>query len=500
MEEYLDSESLPRERARRRRSSSSSSRSLQRRRHRATRYRRSRSPRRHSSRKRRRSPSRRSSSRDSSYSGDRHRSDRSDSRGRRRSHSRWRRKSGGSRRGGTAAALLNSEPFSVRADHGVLEHPPTDWVCGVCSNPNSVKREECFRCGTRFAVSVNATPSEEIRILGLPESATFGDIQRALEDRFVEHGDTCRIVAYNMNGNDEKQKDDNRGHTAYVLFDSVAEATKALTYARSLLAIGQSMCAMEFSLHRRVDKKLTSVTSSTEEAAVVRPVDGLPEHLQPAVWRPVEHFSSSEEEKEYLDLLSRHWDKLSQEQKDYYDEGVRRALAAQRRKQQETSGTTTVREAVPSTAPVAAAPPNPGSSLDSIKRRLLEKKQAMRSSTSEAPAVKEEMTPAASLKKRLAMKKAQLSSVAKPLSAAEAETVTATVAVSPAPTLTPHSDATPAPMHLFFGFPIPARFPAKMDYLTNSKSPSFRAGLMLRYVPPAVAERIVPPSARPPPT
>ncbi|PWV12974.1 putative RNA-binding protein [Trypanosoma cruzi] len=138
-----------------------------------------------------------------------------------------------------------------------------------------------------------------------------------------------------------------------------------------------------------------------------------------------------------------------------------------------------------------------GSSLENIKKRLAEKRRAVQGGASEGQTANEHTTSAASLKERLAMKKAQLSSVAKPSSVTETET--AAVAVPSAQTLTSHKDTAPTPVHLFFGFPIPSRFPTKTDYLTHSKSPSFRAGLMFRYVPPAVAERILPPSARPPP-
>ncbi|EAN96989.1 hypothetical protein, conserved [Trypanosoma cruzi] len=500
MEDHRDNGPPPRDRARRGRSSdssSSSSRSTQRWRHRTTRHWRSRSRHRHASRKRRRSSFRRSSSsRESSCSSDRRGSNSSSSRGRRRSRSRWHRNSGGSRRGGAAAALLSSEPFSVRADQGLLERPEADWVCGVCSNPNSVRREECFRCGTRFAVSINATPSEEIKVSGLPDKVVFVDIQRALEDRFTEHGDTCRIVAYTIDTK-VNRKDNAKEQVAYLLFDSVAEAAKALTYTRSLLAVGQTMCAMEFSLKRRANRKPTPTRGDTEMKTAVKPVDGLPDHLQPGVWKPVERFSSPTEEKEYLDLLSRHWEKLSQGQKDYYDEGVRRALAAQRRRQQQGNVSTAMKGTTPNAESTVVVPPSNGSSLENIKKRLAEKRRAVQGGASEGQTANEHTTSAASLKERLAMKKAQLSSVAKPSSVTETET--AAVAVPSAQTLTSHKDTAPTPVHLFFGFPIPSRFPTKTDYLTHSKSPSFRAGLMFRYVPPAVAERIVPPSARPPP-
>lgn len=506
MEEHRGNELPLRDRPRRGRSSSSSSssnsRSERRRRHKTTRRRRSHSRgRRRSSRKRRRSPSRRSSSDDydssSCYSSS---SNNGHGRGRHRADSwRWQRKSGGGRRSGGAAALLSSEPFSVREGRGVLDRPATDWVCGVCSNPNSVKREECFRCGTRFAVAVNATPSEEIKILNIPQGVTIDDIQQTLERRFAEHGDTCRIVAYGM----DNGKAGGKEQVAYLLFESVAEATRALTYARSTLLIDQSLCAMEFSLQRRAKTKLSSPANGGGEggggevSSTAKLLEGLPDHLQPAVWKPVERFSSPEEEKEYLDLLSKHWDKLSQEQKNYYDNCVCRALAAQRSKQgqqQPKNAATIVKNSASDSLSTSPTPPGTMSSLDSIKKRLMEKKQAAQSAT-EALLPTEPTTSAASLKERLALKKAQLSLAAKPSGATEVETGTATTTVAPA--LTSHKENVPVAVHLFYGFPIPSRFPTKTDYLTNSKSPSFRSGLIFRYVPPAVAERIVPPSARP---
>ncbi|KEG15245.1 hypothetical protein DQ04_00131040 [Trypanosoma grayi] len=504
MEDFRDRGTPPRERTHRRRS-----RPEVRSRHR--RHRRSHSRHRRSSRKRYRSPSRRSSGRSSSSSSisssssaDSNSSNHSRSRSRR-----WHR-SGGLRNGGAASALLSSEPFSVHADHGVLQRPTTDWECGVCSNLNSVKREDCFRCGTPFSVGANAIPSEEVKILGIPRATTFDDIQRALNARFEEHGETCRIVACNV---DSSKAEDMKG-VAYVLFESVAEATKALTFARSMLPIGESMCSMEFSSQRRANRKPSGAVKGSDATDAVKVVEGLPDHLQPGVWKPVESFASDGEEKAYLDMLSKLWDKLSKEQKDYYDEGVRRALVARRRKQQEQQqqqtqeqqqqqqqrGGSAAKEAAPSSVTTTATPSNAVSPRDSIMKRLAEKKQqqAMQSA-SVAPAAVEHATPAASLKERLAMKKAQLSSLSTVKPPPAAETEGASAVTSSATARAPQKDATPALMHLFHGFPIPSRFPTKTDYLTNSKSPSFRAGVIFRYVPPAMAERIVPPSARPPP-
>ncbi|AAZ10577.1 RNA-binding protein, putative [Trypanosoma equiperdum] len=417
------------------------------------------------------------------------------------------------RSGGTAGALSYSKGYDVGDSDAVLDHPTTDWVCGVCSNPNSVNREDCYRCGATFSASVNAVPSEEVKVSNIPNGVTFADIGQRLGEYFSQYGDTCRIIAHDMDNVDT----DESGGSAYLLFEGVVEATKALTYARSALLLGDIRCPMEFSLQGRAKKKLNDVWERNGEGSDDRrggvsllpapppAVEGLPDDLQPAVWKPVENFPSVEAEMNYLDMLSHHWSKLSQAQKDYYDEGVRRALAAQRRKQpsQQVTETSATSRGETNTvnAPTSSGNPSPqgnGSSLESIKKRLEEKKKSMQNVT-EVPKV------AASLKERLAMKKAQLSSAAKPGNATESDAVGSTTAVSS--TFSPPSTASVLPpsqkesaasqQHLFFGIPIPPRFPAKTDYLLNSKSLPARAGVIFRYVPPAVAERILQPPLLP---
>nr|CCC47315.1 conserved hypothetical protein, fragment [Trypanosoma vivax Y486] len=436
MEDYRRERSPPRDGLRHRRASRSRSRRRSRRRG-SRRQETSSHYRFHSSRKRQHSHSYRSDSsvsNDNAYSSSGSAlSSRSNSRGRCRGASRSRQwyRSEGSRRSRATEELLKSEPFSVRERGGVLERPATDWVCGVCSNPNSAKREDCFRCGTSFSISINARPSDEVKVSDLPVGATFADVQQGLEALFTHHGDACNIVSYGV----VEAETGSKGGAVYVRFSSIAEATKALTYARSFLLLGESICPMEFSVSRRARTKFNKSTPHNAHAMNVgkvasapKAVEGLPDVLQPSTWEPIESFDTDEMEKEYLDLLSRHWAKLSQVQKDYYDERVRRALAAQRRnpiaqKQGVISGEAagavgTVKQEVTVAADVPAndSPPPQGSG--------------------------EPTKAAVSLKERLAMKKAQLSLATKPSA-------------------------------------------TKFD------------PLVFRYVPPAVAERVLLPSARP---
>ncbi|CCD17556.1 unnamed protein product [Trypanosoma congolense IL3000] len=497
----------------------SRSRSRRRSRQRGGSHQRSRSYRRsRSTRKRYRSPSR------SSYSGSRYSSNgsaysdsSSDESSRR--HSRHRRRSPSRRTCGTAEALLKSKPYDLRHNQGVLERPATDWVCGVCSNPNSVNRKDCYRCGTIFSASINAVPSDEIRISNIPEGTTFSHVAEALRSLFSQYNDKCRIVAHDI----PNTIDENNERPGFILFDSVTEATKALTYARSVLSIGDSLCPMEFSLQRRAKTKhcdtdklsscvdKCSSSGSTSAHARQQLVEGLPRHLQPGVWKPIENFSSISEEKEYLDELSRYWEKLTQAQKDYYDESVRRTLAAQRRRQptqvqapapmQAGDPTTAGCSVSAATSGMGAVSEN-GTSLQSVKNQLVDKKPSAKDSL-EGPKV------ASKLKERLAMKKAQLNSTNKTAATAESDGISSSAPITASSTALPSSTSSlglpskdlPATQpHLFFGLPIPQRFPTKTDYLLNSKSLSFRAGVIFRYVPPAVAERILPPSLRPPST
>ncbi|CCW59542.1 unnamed protein product [Phytomonas sp. EM1] len=293
--------------------------------------------------------------------------------------------------------------------------PQSDWVCGVCSNLNSTQRSDCYRCEATYVQSRRARPSAEVCIHGVPDDCTSQDLEAALKDAFVRHGELLDVSI-----GVEKH-----GTVWYVRFPSSFECTKALIFCHCRLPLGNTSCSMEFS---KKSKGATSAyrispdqQASHEVGALSKTVEQLPFELQPSHWKPPSDFSSVKARKDYLETLSAHWQYLSETQKVYYDEEVKQVLlhpsANVQNAEQEREENLGVASMKKDSAVSAEATPNP---IEALKRKLEEKKKELskeisgpqlpnnRNSGSKPTKASTTSDAVLQLKQRLAQKKAQI--------------------------------------------------------------------------------------------
>ncbi|KAG5473679.1 hypothetical protein LSCM1_04306 [Leishmania martiniquensis] len=288
---------------------------------------------------------------------------------------------------------------------GAPDTPNEDWPCGVCSNINSKQRASCFRCGCHYAESLLAMPGYEVSLTHLPASCTAAMVEEAV-----------RRVAPNCSlhyiGTDTAKG------IMYIQFSSVEEATKCLVQSHCELRLRDGdgedgagvRTRLSFSLgphplHERkeAEEQLARATAQAaaerQEAALEKA--GVPRFLWPHTWRQPPAFPSAEKQKAFLSTMSTHWDHLSEEQKRYYDAEVKKALLRMAAPIEPT-GKKDSMEAMPPvksgiaadvTAPLstevssASLPSTPAGAkessktshaLDGLKKRLAERKSAMK--------------------------------------------------------------------------------------------------------------------------
>ncbi|KAG5473961.1 hypothetical protein CUR178_04071 [Leishmania enriettii] len=289
---------------------------------------------------------------------------------------------------------------------GAPDTPSEDWPCGVCSNINSKQRASCFRCGCHYAESLLAMPGYEVSLTHLPASCTPAMVEEAV--RRVAPNCSLHYVGTDVA----------RG-IMYIQFSSVEEATKCLVQSHCELRLRDGggedgagvRTRLSFSLgphplHERkeaeeqVARATAQAAAEKQEAALQKA--GVPRFLWPHTWRQPPAFPSAEKHKAFLSTMSAHWDYLSEEQKRYYDAEVKKALLRMATPTESTSkkngiavppavkSGTTPEVAAPLSAEVSSASSTPltpagaketgktSHALDGLKRRLAERKSAMK--------------------------------------------------------------------------------------------------------------------------
>lgn len=253
-----------------------------------------------------------------------------------------------------------------------------------------------------------------------------------------------------------------------------------------------------------------SAEGSTRGPAADPALANVPKELWPATWQPPAGFSSAQEERQYLALMSDHWQTLSAKQRAYYDDGVKKALA---REEAEESRKEEAEVKEKETGAAAGAPssdggsrtptPTSSSSLSDIKKRLAERKAVLTAKaavggapaqTSPAPeqavaAPVEPTSAVSSLKQRLAQKKAQLASASSTSPADPPTSSTARQQRQPqdaAAAATSPADS-PAPVSTFLGFPVPPCEKGAGGGVGGVRT-------LVEGMPWEVAERVVPPT------
>lgn len=392
-------------------------------------------------------------------------------------------------------------------DTGVLsspsDKPAGDWACGVCSNINSDQRDACFRCGCHFTESLLATPSFEVSVAQLPPGVSASTVEKAIRATLP---DGCPVYVAT----------DAKTFRPFVQFASVEEATKYLVGRRCELELADGArvqrTRLGFSPSPHPQQKQEDIAAETAratvEAARVKTEStlvaaGVPRFLWPATWNPPQTFPSVEKQKAFLGTMSAHWDHLSEEQRRYYESEVRKALL-KAVSPVDVVATTAAKSggtlASPAQSPAAsvAAPPTVAAStatsstpttppmtdspqkttgttshaLDGLKKRLAERKLALKKSeagVSAAAGVSQPTTPgtAASLAQKTTVTPGGVSS---------------TSGSGDFPSA-PSSGLTH--MHSWGGFPVPLQY-AELSSVPRS--------VELARVPMSVCERLLPPA------
>lgn len=265
----------------------------------------------------------------------------------------------------SAAALpaVLGDAFLGESSGSVLGAPATptaDWPCGVCSNINMRQRSSCFRCGCHYAESLLAMPSSEVWLTHLPADCTPAVVEAAVR----RAAPNCAVHHVAL--------DAARG-LMYVQFASVEAATRCLVQSHCELLLERDgdgeagadavRTRLSFALaaHSTHEPKTgdaadaaraaAEAAAAQQQAALVRA--GVPRFLWPHTWRQPASFPTAEKHKAFLAAMSTHWDHLSDEQKRYYDAEVKKALL-------KTAATARVKDSSSSAA--ATAPPPPASS------------------------------------------------------------------------------------------------------------------------------------------
>ncbi|CAD2213433.1 hypothetical protein ADEAN_000087400 [Angomonas deanei] len=243
--------------------------------------------------------------------------------------------------------------------------PVADWVCGVCSNINSSQRDSCYRCTTSYKDSLRAAPSNEVCVRHVPSGLSAATVVACVERAVSSSGENLDVVRFT------KLED-----KVYIRYRSTEDAGRVLVLCQCVVEVEGKRYGMRFS---------SGLSTEQEEPHHVVPsiASGLPRELEHSSWTAPTTFRSEQEEKAYLKLLSSHWENLSQAQREYYEERVRRALSA------------APAPAAPSAPAVSEAPkpatPAGGASatLSRLKERLAQKK----AQTAVAQSVKAEAPP-----------------------------------------------------------------------------------------------------------
>ncbi|KPI84676.1 hypothetical protein ABL78_6270 [Leptomonas seymouri] len=394
-----------------------------------------------------------------------------------------------------------------------LDKPVGDWTCGVCSNINSQQRDDCYRCGCSFTESLLATPSYEVCVTRFPSGVSVSAVEKAIR-RTVPEGCVPYVVA------------DRSKSLVFAQFASVEDATRYLVSRRCELEVttadggdGQRT-RLGFSLdpHPRpkeedVAAEAARVAASAErekrEDALV--TAGVPRFLWPHTWNPPTSFPSVDKHKTFLGTMSSHWDHLSDDQKRYYEAEVKKALmqavsppeltvlkeaetpqvAARAANMSNPSIKTTTESpaAAPSvspSSPVTASPPSSltedlpqksagktSHALDGLKKRLAERKSALKKADASSGSGAATGSPPASPGSTTTSLKAgggTRGGVSSPASGGE---------LSAAPS------CRFAQMQMCGGFPVP------LQYTTLADIPQ---SVELARVPMNVCERLLPPA------
>lgn len=211
--------------------------------------------------------------------------------------------------------------------------PDKDWECGLCGNLNSSEREECFRCGVAFC-HADRRHSAEICVVSVPSSCSPESVVRALYSVIKERRQGRRVetegvedivitdACRHQRRGSKRGSENNASSSVFVRFRKAQEAMAALQllHCRLVLPNEKEGLLLHFSsgAHTRASKE-KKVEESKENA--------LPPALQHDAWEAPQTFETAETEKRYLDLMSLHWERLSDAQKRFYDERVKAALA-----------------------------------------------------------------------------------------------------------------------------------------------------------------------------
>ncbi|KAK7197652.1 hypothetical protein NESM_000716700 [Novymonas esmeraldas] len=363
---------------------------------------------------------------------------------------------------------------------GASETPTEDWPCGVCSNINSQQRTSCYRCGCHYAESLLAMPSYEVCLTHLPASCTPAAVEAAVRR-------TAPLCAVHHVGVDAASG------VTYIQFASVAEATKCLVQSHCELQLAHGdggdddggdgvRARLSFSLNPHplqerevaeaaVARAAAEAAAQKREAALLEA--GVPQHLWPHEWRVPPPFPTAAKHRGYLQSMSAHWDHLSDEQRCFYDAEVKKALLGT------AVAPATGGGAAPATAPATGgASPSVGAdggvaktshALDGLKKRLAERKSAMKKADGADVAKSATATVAGAPQARDGGGASGL-----------AVTLRGTGGGSPA---TP--SRVPADVVLWDGFPVPLQFRSLEDAPRTIELPR---------VPMAVCERLLPPA------
>lgn len=222
------------------------------------------------------------------------------------------------------APVLPDDPVDMQAGILPTPHmPAVDWPCGVCSNLNSKQRESCYRCGSTYADSMIAMPCAELCVRRVPPTCTLSVVQSALQAA-VPSVQVLDALA------------DGTSNAVFFRVASVEVATQILVQCHCELSVptddrgSLQSCVLQFSLNPRLaaeqndesSRRQTSLERTEETLATAK----VPKELWPHRWRPDIAFATADEKKAYLAMMSTHWAHLSEEQRRFYDEEVKKTL------------------------------------------------------------------------------------------------------------------------------------------------------------------------------
>jgi hypothetical protein len=423
--------------------------------------------------------------------------------------------------GGGGGAVLHESAgeMSMHDESGVLppsDKPVGDWACGVCSNINSEQRDACYRCGCHFTESLLATPSYEVCVTRLPPDVPASAVERAIR-RTAPDG--CSLFT---------ATDAVRG-LVYAQFASVEEATKYVVSRRCEVEVvgngsgGNTVrLRLSFALQphpRPPEEDVAAETARATEAAERESREsaltaaGVPRFLWSHTWNPPASFPSVEKRRAFLSTMSTHWDHLSEEQKRYYEGEVKKALkqavsplevagssAEGAVNNNEVGSATTVRtiadETPSSAAPPAMANESPQKStsktshaLDGLKRRLAERKSALKKGEAGGNSSSSSTSSAAATPQSVSVSGSSAGTTSAVVAAAISK-VSGNAAGATSPGVCGGFPATPPgavamQMQAWGGFPVPPQYRTLADVPRSVE---------LARVPMNVCERLLPPA------